>query len=478
MIFMAKARANHEGTIRLRSDGRYEVRITVSHDIITGKPHRISRYAKTKEEAVKILNELTFLYDTKPRTFEKCTLEQWLRLCLEVYLRPGIKQSTYLSYESYIRNHLGPVLGEVQLKDITPRMLQMFYNHKQAVEGLSPKTIININLFLHRALDFAVSEGLLNANPAAGVNLPRGPKPAISILTRDEQNRLILASYHHRYGVFVRLTLFTGIRLGELLGLRWEDVDVAGRLLHIRRTLSRLNKMDRPDAPGENTTEIVIQTPKTENSARTVPLLPQVIQDLQAWRTVQINDRATAGENYCDSGMIVTNPMGGYVEPRTFRDYYCQILELAGLPHFTFHALRHTFASRAMEQKMDAKTLSVILGHASVSFTSDTYTHVLTEHKHEGMSLMGELFDVQPPTVCDQPYPIVITFTPDGPIDISVPNFPNITYYGPNLQEGLTMIREDLQEELLTCIFQPQPIPTTEIPLAENQQVLMITPGR
>ena len=94
------------------------------------------------------------------------------------------------------------------------------------------------------------------------------------------------------------------------------------------------------------------------------------------------------------------------------------------------------------------------------------------------MSLMGELFDVQPPTVCDQPYPIVITFTPDGPIGISVPNFPNITYYGPNLQEGLTMIREDLQEELLTCIFQPQPIPTSEIPLAENQQVLMITPGR
>lgn len=134
--------------------------------IIMGKPHRISRYAKTKEEAVKILNELTFLYDTKPRTFEKCTLEQWLRLCLEVYLCPGIKQSTYLSYEFYIRNHLGPVLGEVQQKDITPRMLQMFYNHKQAVEGLSPKTIININLFLHRVLDFAVSEGLLNANPA------------------------------------------------------------------------------------------------------------------------------------------------------------------------------------------------------------------------------------------------------------------------------------------------------------------------
>ena len=110
---MAKIRENHEGTIRLRADGRYEVRVSVPHDVITGKPRRISKYAKTKEEAVKILNELTFLYDTKPRTFERCTLDQWLKLCLEVYLRPGIKQSTYLSYESYIRNHLGPVLGDI-----------------------------------------------------------------------------------------------------------------------------------------------------------------------------------------------------------------------------------------------------------------------------------------------------------------------------------------------------------------------------
>ena len=474
---MAKTRKNHEGSIRLRADGRYEVRITVSRDIMTGKPHRISKYAKTKEEAVRLLNQLSFTFDTKPRNFEKVTLEQWLKLCLEVYLRPGIKQSTYLSYEAYIRNHLVPAMGDVFLQDITPRMLQTFYNHKSAVEGLSPKTIININLFLHRALEFAMTEGIINSNPASGVNLPRGPKPTISILTRDEQSKLILASYSHRYGVFVRLTLFTGIRLGELLGLRWEDVDASGRLLYIRRTLNRLNKMDRPADPNENTTEIVIQTPKSDNSARSVPLLPQVVQDLQTWRAVQVAERAAAGNLYADSGMIVTNPTGGYVEPKTFKKYYNEILTLAGLPHFTFHALRHTFASRAMEQGMDAKTLSVILGHASVAFTSDTYTHVLTEHKHEGMALMGDLFDVQPVNVSDQAYPILITFTPDGPIDISVPNFPGITYYGGNLQEGLTMIREDLQEELLTCIFPPQPIPATQIPVGENQQVLMITAG-
>lgn len=474
---MAKTRSNHEGSIRKRSDGRYEVRVTVSHDVMTGKPHRISKYAKSNEEAVKLLNEMSFTYDTKPRNFEKVTLAQWLELCLEVYLRPGIKQSTYLSYEAYIRKHLAPALGDLNLQDITPRILQTYYNHKSAAEGLSPKTIININLFLHRALDFAVAEGLINSNPASGVNLPRGPKPPISILTRDEQNKLILASYYHRYGVFVRLTLFTGIRLGELLGLRWEDVDASSRLLHIRRTLSRLNKMDRPTNPNEATTEIVIQTPKSENSTRAIPLLPQVLQDLQAWRSVQMSEKETAGDAYADSGMIVTNPLGGYVEPKTFKKYYNQILALAGLPHFTFHALRHTFASRAMEQGMDAKTLSVILGHASVAFTSDTYMHVLTEHKHEGMALMEELYNVQPAAASSQPYPIVITFTPDGPIDISVPNFPDITYYGDSLNDGLMLIREDLQEELLTCIFPPQPVPVSEIPVGTDQQVLMITPS-
>jgi hypothetical protein len=219
----------------------------------------------------------------------------------------------------------------------------------------------------------------------------------------------------------------------------------------------------------------VIQTPKSENSIRSIPLLPQVLQDIQAWRAVQLSEKQVAGNAYQDSGMIVTNPLGGYMEPRTFKDSYNNILALAGLPHFTFHALRHTFASRAMEQGVDAKTLSVILGHASVSFTSDTYTHVLNEHKHKGMALMGELFDAHPSSVNDQAYPILITFTPDGPIDISVPNFPGITYYGGNLNEGLTMIREDLREELLTCIFPPQPIPATQIPVEENQQVLMIT---
>ena len=473
---MSKIRANHEGSIKKRSDGRYEVRITIDHDIVTGESKRISRYANTKEEAVRLLNELTFTMNTRPKNFEQVTLASWLNLCLDLYLRPSIKQSTYLSYESYIRVHLVPALGNIYLKDLDPRTLQKFYNYKFEVEKLSPKTIANLNLFLHRALAFAVSEGLINSNPAASLNLPRGPKPAISVLTRDEQNKLIIASYQHRFGVFIRFTLFTGVRIGELLGLRWEDVDVAGRVVYIRRTLSRLNKMKRPVNPDENTTEIVIQTPKSDNSARSIPLLPQVLDDLQAWRALQMSEKEQAGDAYVDSGMIVTNPLGGYVEPRTFKDSYNNILALAGLPHFTFHALRHTFATRAMEQKMDAKTLSVILGHSSVAFTADTYTHVLDEHKHAGMALMSDLFSAPRETVEDSLYPIVLTFAPDGLIEISVPNFPNIGYSGPDFHQGLELIREDLQEELLTSVFPPQPIPAAQLMLQPDQQVLMISP--
>jgi len=390
---MPKARANGEGSIRQRQDGRYEVRITLGIDFNTGKPKRISKYASTQEEAVKILHEMSYINDHAPKTFNPIKLGEWLDICLNVYMKNSLKQSTYLSYESYIRLYFKRSLGETLLRDITPRLLQQYYNHLFETKTLSSKSISNLNLFLHRALSYAVAEGYITGNPAEMVAIPRGEKPEIVILTRDEQFALMNASYSHRYGVFVRLVLFTGLRLGELLGLMWQDIDFAGGLLHVRRTLNRLNKIDRPDNPNESTTEIVIQSPKSANSCRSIPLLPNVLNDLLAWREVQKQDAIMNAGNYHDSGMLVTNPYGGFVEPRTFKDYYDAILRIAQLPHFTFHALRHTFASRALEQGMDAKTLSMILGHASVAFTLDTYAHVLTDHKIEEMKRMQAVFN-------------------------------------------------------------------------------------
>ena len=150
---MSKSRVNGEGNIRLRADGRWEVRITIGYDFTTGKPKRVSRYAGTQEEAVKLLHELSFMRDTMPRNFQAVTLGEWLDLCLDVYMKNTLKQSTYSSYESYIRVHFKPALGNILLKDLTPRLLQQYYNYKAEQEGLAPKTIVNLNLFLENVSD-------------------------------------------------------------------------------------------------------------------------------------------------------------------------------------------------------------------------------------------------------------------------------------------------------------------------------------
>lgn len=156
---------------------------------------------------------------------------------------------------------------------------------------------------------------------------------------------------------------------------------------------------------------------------------------MRQWKNVQKNDAMTAGAAYQDSGFLVTNQFGGYVEPRTFKDFYNEILKASSLGHYTFHALRHTFATRAMEQGMDGKTLSILLGHYSVAFTLDTYTHVLDSQKQEEMKVMEEFFSI-PSVSQTQSYVVVVTPIPNSfllnPVD-----FENMSIKVDNLQYGI-----------------------------------------
>lgn len=470
---MSKTRRNGEGSIRKRSEHSWEVRVSGGIDFATGKPTRISRYAPTEEEAVRLLHQLSFQYGTDQVKISNMTVGEWLDLWLAVYMRHSLKQSTYNSYDSYAKNHFKPALGNVRLSDLTTRMLQQLYNYKLEHEGLSPKTIRNLNLYLHKALSQAKAEGLILTNPAEGINLPRSQKPQIEILTRDEQARLVQASYQHRYGVFIRLVLMTGLRLGELLGLQWCDIDFRTNLLRIQRTLNRLQKQDIPEDHTGPRTEIVIQEPKSENSIRTIPLLTPVITDLLNWRKVQETDKA-AIKGYMESGFIVTNPMGGYIEPRTFSDYYHQILELAGLRPFTFHALRHTFASRALEQGMDEKTLSTILGHYSVAFTMDTYAHVLTDHLNQEMGLMEELYLINMTTPQNLIYPVIVTATGCGYL-FQCPDFPEIQLDTPTVEAGAAAVTAALRDAVVAIQFPPPPSEPAGITLTPGQFLLQVT---
>ena len=176
--------------------------------------------------------------------------------------------------------------------------------------------------------------------------------------------------------------------MGELLALKWEDIDFSTAQLHVRRTINRLAKYEAHD--GENKTEIVFGTPKTKNSRRTIPLTHTMADELTHWKQQQAQDKIRAGDKYTDDGFIVTNEFGHYFEQKTFKDYYDRLLKDADIRRFTFHALRHTFATRALERGMDYKILSTILGHYSVAFTMDTYVHSMDEHKRREMDKMNE----------------------------------------------------------------------------------------
>ena len=231
----ALSRGHNEGNIRQRTDGRWEVRLSAGIDYKTGKPKRTSTCCNTRQEAIAILQQQAHEVCTQGwRDPMSVTLGEWYEYWLDTYMKDTFKQSTYASYRSYLNKHFC-VLGKILLKKLEPHTLQEFYNYKFREEGLSPKTLRNYHMALHKCLQQAMKERLLIYNPCDAVTLPSGEKPEIVVFTNDQQRALVQASYRHRYGVFIRLDLCTGLRMGELLALKWEDIDFSTAQLHVRR---------------------------------------------------------------------------------------------------------------------------------------------------------------------------------------------------------------------------------------------------
>ena len=263
-----------------------------------------------------------------------------------------------------------------------------------------------------------------------------------------------------------------GLDMGELLALKWEDIDFSTAQLHVRRTINRLAKYEAHD--GENKTEIVFGTPKTKNSRRTIPLTRTMADELARWKQQQAQDKIRAGDKYTDDGFIVTNEFGHYFEQKTFKDYYDRLLKDADIGHFTFHALRHTFATRALERGMDYKTLSAILGHYSVAFTMDTYVHSMDEHKRREMDKMNDMFGMQYSiSVENQPYPVLCTLSPDG-CTVHVPDFPKVTAQAPTLDAALLKVKQQIKKALRQYKNPPIPTKQEQIVVPQNSVLVLV----
>ena len=388
---MGKKKSNGEGSIIKRKDGRYMARYTLD-----GKRYAIygSSHEEVRVQLTEVLGNIDKGTHIAPSGY---TISQWFREWLTTYALPTVKQSTYISYESYVRLHLEPAFETVKLTTLSIEQLQCFFNQKQ--QSLSAKSLRNIYNMLHACLDQAVINGHLLRNPIQGVKLPSTPQKEISILSPVEQAALhVAASTSNTLSAFgIIFTLSTGIRLGELIGLQWGDIDHFNHTIHIRRTVGRLQKIDgsghlvSKDAGGP-TTEIVARSPKSANARRTIPLFAQIWDDLMIYRNRQQAMLQAQGLSLTPTTPIFSTLLGHVYEPRTYEDLFKRTLKAAGLHDINFHALRHTFATRALEAGMDIKVLSSILGHAQASTTLNLYAHALPDHKRQSMDKMAAFY--------------------------------------------------------------------------------------
>lgn len=394
---MSKKKANGEGSISRRADGRYMARYTVNRK-------RKTIYGATYEEVHKKLNEMLNII-AKGEYIEpnKWTVGEWTKNWLVTYALPTVKRSTYISYEAYIRLHINPELGKIALSALSIEQLQRFFNklnvettHRKA---LSPKSIKNIYNMFHATLDQAVVNRKIVRNPLFGIKLPKAVKKEIRVLNPEEQIKLQEVVWAHpeyqAYGVIFALN--TGIRLGELIGLQWKDVNFQKHTVRIRRTVGRLARVDvngdlvKKDI-GVKTTEIVIHTLKSIASEREIPLFDELWEGLMDYRGRQRAMIDALNNSYDDQDFIFGTTMGKAYDPKAYQSMFKRCLKTAELNRLNFHALRHTFATRALEAGMDIKVLSSILGHAQASTTLNLYGHALPDHKRISMDRMSEFY--------------------------------------------------------------------------------------
>ncbi len=308
-------------------------------------------------------------------------LKEWLDTWLNKYQKTTIKFRTYLKYEDIINKHINPILGELELDNLTSNVLQDFVLYKLnngnlvTTGKLSDNSVIAIVSLLKQALRQAVFLGVASIQYTSHIKLPTIKEKEITAFNRLEQQKLenyCLKSKPNYIGIVI--CLYTGIRLGELLALTWDDIDFDKRLLRVNKTVYTITKN------GKN--EAYIDKPKTKQSNRIIPLPKQLISLLKKNKKESIS-------NY-----IITTKTGCIVQNRSYQKTFKSILRKCNIPYKNFHSLRHTFATRALELGMDVKTLSEILGHKNSTITLNRYSHSLLEHKVEFMNKVGKLLDI------------------------------------------------------------------------------------
>jgi integrase len=335
--------------------------------------------AEAKEKLKKALEECKKVDITRTG---KYTVSGWMEEWFENVAKLKVRPSSHQTYRGYIDHHIAPNIGKIPLEKLSTMDLQKPYRKlmsKGRVErieaahqpkGLSTKTVRNINQVISSAMDFAVAQKIISENPCKAVALPKVEHTEMQTIPAEQLQAFLKEAKETGVYEMYYIELATGLRRGELLGLKWTDIDWKNGIIKVRRSIARVNG------------EIVESALKTKNSYRAVSISPQAIEVLK-------QQKAKAYDAY-----VFPSPNGGPISPDSVNNMLKRVLARAGIPKGRFHDLRHTFATIALQNGVDIKTVSGMLGHFSAGFTLDTYAHVTTSAQKEAAETMGNVLSV------------------------------------------------------------------------------------
>ena len=364
----------------------YEARYTEGFDPGTGKQIQRSISGKTQKEVAQKLKAALAALDSGTYIAPcKMTVEEWMDVWSKQYLG-GVKESTVAAYNATIRTHIKPGIGAIRLDALDTHLVQSFYNGLREPtkdrEAVSPKTVKNVHGVLHKALQQAVANGYIRFNPTNSCILPRIEKKELQPLDEAETKLFLDAVKGHPLELLYTITLFTGMREGEALGLTWDRVDFMRGTILISKQLQKEKKKGG---------EFRLVSLKNDKPRRITPA-PWVMQLFRDRKIQQYQHKEKAGAAWSNPmNLVFTNELGGNLIPQTVVRHFKEIVSSIGRPEARFHDLRHSYAVASLRSGDDIKTVQGNLGHATAAFTLDVYGHV-TNQMQEASAIRMEAY--------------------------------------------------------------------------------------
>ena len=380
---MPKRRANGEGSIRKRKDGKWLVTFPTGLYKENGKRDLIYKYCATQAEAVEALRQLQ-----SEKAMGVCHSKaavktgEWINTWIEKHKAPKLAPSTLTSYRNNFRVHIKPYVGEVALKELTTYHIQKMLDSM----GGSLSLFVKVYNVIHGALEKAVELGMIPRNPCKGVAFPAEDKEDMRVLNQEEQQRFIAALDGEYYRVMLLTYLYTGMRAGECIPLQWKDVDLRKRTIRVNKKAILYHDFSKHSAKQE-----VQDFCKTKSSKRTVAITAGLAAILAEHKEEMKKRVAALGLEWSEDSLVFWNTRNKIVQYGNLKESLNKIYRKAGIEGATMHTLRHTYATRYFEAGVDIKAISEQLGHANVKTTYNIYVHLLEDTKVKEIDKLSEI---------------------------------------------------------------------------------------